>query len=58
MDLTADDVVTFCREGIAPFKIPARVRFLSRLPTTVTGKVQKFKLRHMALQELVAYEAS
>jgi fatty-acyl-CoA synthase len=50
--LTAKEALNFCRGQIAPFKIPAQVRFVERLPTTVTGKVQKFKLREMAAQEL------
>jgi fatty-acyl-CoA synthase len=41
-------VLEFCRGQIAPFKIPDEVRFVPRLPTTVTGKVQKFRLREMA----------
>jgi len=53
--LTAKDVLNFCRRQIAPFKIPAEVRFVERLPATATGKVQKFKLREMAARELIAY---
>jgi fatty-acyl-CoA synthase/long-chain acyl-CoA synthetase len=52
--LTAKEVLNFCRGQIAPFKIPAQVRFVERLPTTVTGKVQKFKLREMAARELTS----
>lgn len=46
--LTVKEVLNFCRGQIAPFKIPAQVRFEERLPATATGKVQKFKLRRMA----------
>jgi fatty-acyl-CoA synthase len=52
--LTAKETLKFCRGQIAPFKIPAQVRFVERLPTTVTGKVQKFRLREIAAQELTA----
>ncbi len=50
--LTATDVLNFCRGQIAVFKLPDEVRFCDRLPITATGKVQKFKLREWALQEL------
>lgn len=55
--LSAKDVLNFCRGQIAPFKIPAQVRFVERLPTTATGKVQKFKLREMAARELIAHDS-
>ena len=50
--LTVKEVLNFCRGQIAPFKIPEQVRFVERLPTTATNKVQKFRLREMAAQEL------
>jgi len=45
-DLTADDVIAHAKSNLARFKVPKRVVFLDadRLPTTATGKVQKFKL--------------
>lgn len=49
--LTAKEALNFCRGQIAPFKIPEQVRLIDRLPTTATGKVQKFKLREMAAQD-------
>jgi fatty-acyl-CoA synthase len=51
--LTVKEVLNFCRGQIAPFKIPAHIRFEERLPTTATGKVQKFKLREMAAEEAI-----
>ena len=51
--LTPQEALGFCRGQIAPFKMPAQVRFLERLPTTATGKVQKFRLREMAARELI-----
>lgn len=36
---------------IAHFKIPRYVRFMVDFPTTVSGKIQKFKLRKMVLEE-------
>jgi fatty-acyl-CoA synthase len=45
--LTPTEVLSYCRGQIAPFKIPDQVRFVARLPTTVTDKVQRYKLREM-----------
>jgi acyl-coenzyme A synthetase/AMP-(fatty) acid ligase len=47
-DLLATDLQTFVKQRIAPFKFPRRVEFLSELPKTVTGKVQRYKLRELA----------
>ncbi|MFT4085422.1 MAG: class I adenylate-forming enzyme family protein [Nocardioides sp.] len=48
--LTADEVLALCRERLAGFKRPRAVRFIAAedLPTTPTGKVQKFRLSEMA----------
>jgi len=45
--LSEQDVMDFCRENLASFKIPKTVVF-QELPKTSTGKVQKFKLREIA----------
>ena len=39
------DLIGFCRERLAHFKCPTSIEFVSDLPRTVTGKLQKFKLR-------------
>ncbi|MEV7092481.1 AMP-binding protein [Amycolatopsis sp. NPDC051045] len=44
-DVTADELIRHCREYLAGYKCPKRVEFLSELPRTATGKIQKFKLR-------------
>ena len=44
VEVTGQDIINFCREQMAHFKIPKTVIFLD-LPKTSTGKVQKFKLR-------------
>jgi fatty-acyl-CoA synthase len=41
---TEKDIIEFCRESIAHFKVPAAIEF-GDLPKTTTGKVQKFVLR-------------
>ena len=48
--LTADEVRDFCRGKIAHYKIPRYVVFVEQFPTTVTGKIQKFKLREMGIE--------
>ncbi|MFP6596640.1 MAG: AMP-binding protein, partial [Candidatus Hydrogenedentota bacterium] len=49
--LTVDDVKAFCKERIAHYKIPHYVTVLDEFPLTVTGKIQKFKLRDMGIEE-------
>jgi fatty-acyl-CoA synthase len=48
--LNEDEVKSFCRGQIAHFKVPRYVVFVGEFPTTVTGKVQKFKLREQGVQ--------
>lgn len=45
-ELSEDDVIALCKQSLARFKVPRKVIFLdaSELPTTPTGKVQKFRL--------------
>jgi fatty-acyl-CoA synthase len=50
--LTAEEVREFCRGQIARYKIPRYVKFVDSFPMTVTGKVQKFKMRELAINEL------
>jgi long-chain acyl-CoA synthetase len=44
-ELTADDVIAFCRERLAGYKCPTRVEFVAVLPRNPTGKVLKSELR-------------
>ena len=44
---TAEEIIKWCREGLAHFKAPKHVVF-TELPKTSTGKIQKFKLRDLA----------
>jgi fatty-acyl-CoA synthase len=50
--LSEADLIEFCKGTIAHFKVPKYVRFTGEYPMTVTGKVQKFKLREQAITEL------
>ncbi|WP_129126076.1 AMP-binding protein [Geomonas oryzae] len=51
-EMTEDEVKEFCRGRIANYKIPKYVRFVDSYPMTASGKIQKFKLREMAIREL------
>ncbi len=42
----------FCKGKIAHYKVPRYVQVVSEFPMTVTGKVQKYKLREQAISEL------
>ncbi len=50
--LTEDELKDFCKDRIAHFKVPRYVKFVDEYPMTVTGKVQKFLMRQMAIEEL------
>jgi fatty-acyl-CoA synthase len=50
--LTADALAGFCRGQIASYKIPSHWKFVDAFPMTVTGKIQKFVMRDMAIAEL------
>ncbi|MCS6851685.1 MAG: AMP-binding protein [Gemmataceae bacterium] len=47
--LSEEEVREFCRGKIAHYKVPRYVVIVDEYPTTVTGKVQKFKLREMGI---------
>jgi fatty-acyl-CoA synthase len=57
-ELTEDDVRAFCVGKIAHYKVPRYVRFTQEFPMTVTGKVQKFKMRETSVSELGLEAAS
>jgi fatty-acyl-CoA synthase len=50
--LEAEEVREFCRGKIAHYKVPRHIKFVDSYPMTVTGKVQKFKMREVAIEEL------
>ena len=51
-ELDQEAVAEYCRGKIAHYKVPRYVQCVSEFPMTVTGKVQKFKLREQAIEEL------
>ncbi len=49
---TSEEIRDFCRGKIAHYKIPRYIKFVSDFPMTVTGKIQKYKMREVAVEEL------
>jgi fatty-acyl-CoA synthase len=56
--LTEDEVREFCRGSLAHFKVPRYVVFTGGFPMTVTGKIQKFKMREDAIARLGLEDAA
>jgi fatty-acyl-CoA synthase len=57
-ELTAGEVREFCTGKIAHYKVPRYIRFTDEFPMTVTGKVQKFKMRETSIGELGLADAA
>src|SRR3954465_7528299 len=51
-ELDREAVAEFCKGKIAHYKVPRYVQVVSEFPMTVTGKVQKYKLREQAIEQL------
>ena len=49
---TGDELASWCRGKVATYKIPRHWKFVDSFPMTVTGKVQKFKMREVSIEEL------
>ena len=56
--VTATGLDEFCRGQIATFKIPQYWKFVDEFPMTVTGKIQKFRMREQAIVELGLQKAA
>ncbi|WP_188195276.1 benzoate-CoA ligase family protein [Nonomuraea sp. SYSU D8015] len=52
-DVTAEELIQWCRDGLASFKRPRHVIFLEQLPKTATGKIQRFKVRELVAEREV-----
>jgi fatty-acyl-CoA synthase len=50
--LTEEILKEFCQGRIAHYKVPRYIKFTDEFPMTVTGKIQKFKMREVAVSEL------
>ncbi len=46
-ELSEQGLKDYCKDQIAYFKVPALVRFVDEYPLTVTGKIQKFRMREV-----------
>jgi len=55
---TVEEIRDFCRSRIAHYKIPRYVKFVDEFPMTVTGKIQKYKMRQAAIEDLGLQEAA
>lgn len=49
---TSEEIREFCKRQLAHFKVPRYVQFVESFPQTVTGKIQKFKMREAVMQDL------
>jgi fatty-acyl-CoA synthase len=47
-----EDLRSFCKGEIATFKIPRYFKLVDEFPMTVTGKIQKYRMREIAIEEL------
>ncbi|RII78299.1 AMP-binding protein [Pseudomonas monteilii] len=54
---TVEELQGWCKERIAHFKVPRHIRFVDEYPMTVTGKVQKFRMREISVAEISAVTA-
>jgi benzoate-CoA ligase family protein len=48
--VTPEELITWCRDGLAHFKAPRQVVFADDLPKTATGKLQRFKVRALLVE--------
>ena len=53
-----EEIRDFCKGKIAHYKIPRYIKMATEFPMTVTGKIQKFKMREMAIDELGLHSAA
>jgi fatty-acyl-CoA synthase len=52
MTATAEEIMDFCQDKIAKFKIPRSIRFVEEFPMTASGKVQRYKLRQQHVNDV------
>ena len=51
-DISEEDIKEYCKGKVAHYKVPRYIRFGNDFPMTVTGKVQKYKMREISIKEL------
>jgi acyl-CoA synthetase (AMP-forming)/AMP-acid ligase II len=47
-EISEEDLIAFCRDGLPSFKRPRRIIFVDTYPTTATGKIRRVELRAQA----------
>ena len=52
--LTQDELKDFVKERLAPYKYPRLIEFISELPKTATGKIQRYRLRDFERERAAA----
>jgi len=55
--VTEEEIRAFCKGQIAHYKVPKYVRIVEGFPMTITGKIQKFRIREVMMAELGLAEA-
>jgi fatty-acyl-CoA synthase len=50
--MTSEEIIGFCKGEIMDYKIPSHVKFVQEFPTTVTGKIQKYRMREISANEM------
>jgi fatty-acyl-CoA synthase len=50
VDATEEEIRAFCQGQIAYYKVPEHVRFVTEFPATLSGKIQKYKMREFEIE--------
>jgi fatty-acyl-CoA synthase len=50
IDATEEEIRNFCKSQIAYYKIPEHIRFVNEFPATLSGKIQKYKMREFEVE--------
>ena len=50
-ELTEDEVVTYCKENLAAYKVPKIIEFIDELPKSAVGKILRRKLKEMEMEK-------
>ena len=56
--LNLEELKEFCKGKIADYKIPRYLKVTNEFPMTVSGKIQKFKMRQISIQEFALEQAA
>ena len=51
-EMNEEEIRDYCKDKLAHYKIPKYIWFVDEFPMTVTGKLQKFRMREKAVQRL------